>query len=124
VETTFIFGRIDRCPECNFAVAALSQFLVSGFVPQSSRSNPHGSSKFKGSTFKVILRPVPTVPAVSKRSKIHGSSKFEGSRVQGKSNSIGISKSQELTESATGAVICTRFSRPTLWPIGAQLLWI
>jgi hypothetical protein len=29
------------------------------------RSKPHGSSKFKGSTFKVILRQVPTVPAVS-----------------------------------------------------------
>jgi hypothetical protein len=29
------------------------------------RSKPHGSSKLKGSTFKVILRQVPTVPAVS-----------------------------------------------------------
>src|SRR4029077_1997236 len=34
-------------------------------VGRSNRSKPRGSSMFKGSTFKVILRPVPTVPAVS-----------------------------------------------------------
>jgi hypothetical protein len=33
--------------------------------------------------------------------------KIPGSRVQRKNKSIGTSKSQELTKSATGAVICT-----------------